>query len=291
MIFLKKYKKEITKVITKQLEILKTPEMSISLSIQEKLLPFTTAGKFVRGSLICAVHDMYKGNKNELAFQAAAATELTQSMILIIDDMIDQDSMRRGLMTIHKNFEKDLQDEHHGRSMAMCLGLISGFQSISLLKNQPPEILDLVGHELSMCGFGEMQELVYSLKKEATIEEVLAVYKYKTASYTFSLPMSIGAILAEVPKDEVQKLHKLGEHLGLLFQIRDDMLDELDPNITGKSQSDANNDTQTAIKILGEEKTKIMIEEQQKLAKEIIKTLQVKKPFLDILKYIMTRKK
>lgn len=291
MKFLAQYKPKISQLIEEKLSVIEDPIMTISTSVKEKLLPFTLNGKMIRGSLICAVHDLYQGDQSQVALESAASTELMQSMILIIDDIIDQDTMRRGLTTIHKQFEADLKDEHHGRSMAMCLGLVSGFQALGLLQNHPPEVIDLISHQLTFVGYGEMQELLYSLGQEPTIEEVLAVYKYKTASYTFSLPMSTGAILAGAPKDEVEKIFKLGEHLGLLFQIRDDMLDDLGSEVTGKSKSDADNNTQTAIKLLGEEKTVEMIEQQKQLAKEVIATMKVQEPFLEMIEYIMNRTK
>lgn len=291
MKFLEKYKEQISKLVTDKLSRLEDSQMSVSLSVKEKLLPFTLSGKMVRGSLICAVHDLYEGEQSQVALESAASTELMQSMILIIDDMIDQDTMRRGLTTIHKQFEKDLKDEHHGKSMAMCLALISGFQAVGLLQNHPKEVIDLISHQLTFVGYGEMQELIYSLGTQPSVEQVLAVYKYKTASYTFSLPMSTGAILAKAPKEEVEKIFKLGEHLGLLFQIRDDMLEELDPSITGKSKSDEDNNTQTILSLLGEEKTQEMIEEQKTLAKDIIATMKIQEPFLQIIDYIMTRTK
>ncbi len=291
MKFLQAYREEITAIITNQLSEVKHPHMNISLSVKEKLLPYTISGKYIRGSLVCGVHDFYKGEKKQEAVEAAAAIELIQSTLLIIDDIIDKDTIRRGLITIHKDFEEEIKNPHDARSLAMCLALVSNFQAISLLQNQPKEIFDLIGYQLTLTGFGEMQEVVYTNSQQATLKEVMAVYENKTATYTFSLPMVVGAILADAPKEEVTKIHNLGKHLGLLFQIRDDMIDDLGPQVTGKSSSDEENNTQTIMSLVGEEKVKEMIEEQKTLAKDIISTMRVQKPFLEMIEYILTRTK
>jgi geranylgeranyl diphosphate synthase type I len=53
-------------------------------------------------------------------------------------------------------------------------------------------------------------------------DDVLALYRYKTARYTFSLPLAAGAILAGAGQPAVRRLVTLGTYLGVIFQIRDD---------------------------------------------------------------------
>ena len=85
-------------------------------------------------------------------------------------------------------------------------------------------------------GTAQMQDVYWGYSDEPEDDqEILDLYIYKTGRYTFSLPLSAGAILAEQPEKTLSMLQEIGEHLGIVFQIKDDELslygDEAD---TGK---------------------------------------------------------
>jgi geranylgeranyl pyrophosphate synthase len=61
--------------------------------------------------------------------------------------------------------------------------------------------------------------------KSPSAKDILQTYRYKTARYTFSLPLAAGARLAGASNKTIQHLEEVGEHLGILFQVRDDELD------------------------------------------------------------------
>ena len=68
-----------------------------------------------------------------------------------------------------------------------------------------------------------MDDVYISFSKEEFPEErIMNVYKYKTAIYTFSVPFTTGAVLAESHENDLQTLYKLGEKIGIIFQIKDD---------------------------------------------------------------------
>jgi geranylgeranyl diphosphate synthase type I len=78
---------------------------------------------------------------------------------------------------------------------------------------------------------------VYLGSMRGTVEEeqVLELYRCKTARYTFSLPLVSGALAAGAGEELIVQLEELGEHLGIVFQLKDDELDLMgDEEHTGK---------------------------------------------------------
>jgi geranylgeranyl pyrophosphate synthase len=85
--------------------------------------------------------------------------------------------------------------------------------------------MQTISRECASVCLGQMQDVALGNSADIPSEaDVLSVYRYKTARYTFSLPLMLGAILAGVPEKEITILEKTGESIGLLFQMQDDML-------------------------------------------------------------------
>ncbi len=80
-----------------------------------------------------------------------------------------------------------------------------------------------------------MQDVHNGYVESVTPEEVLDVYTYKTGRYTFSLPLQLGAMMADVDGERQELLVRLGERLGRIFQVRDDLLGIMEEAVqTGK---------------------------------------------------------
>jgi geranylgeranyl diphosphate synthase, type I len=204
-------------LIEKELIKLQPEEIEWSKDVIEKIQEFTTRGKMLRGSLFLRTYEILGGKKDYS--KVALALELTQSAILSHDDIMDKDNTRRGKETIHKQYTNIINDEHYGYSMAMCLGDIGFFQAF---KHLPQEVIDIYADEMTKCAYGQMQDIHYTYSnQEITPKQIINIYKYKTARYTFSLPMMIAAKLAG---KEEKIFSELGENLGIIFQIIDDQL-------------------------------------------------------------------
>jgi geranylgeranyl pyrophosphate synthase len=112
--------------------------------------------------------------------------------------------------------------------MAMCVGDILFFLAIELLGSIKTDtitlgrILRLVGREFQSVGVAQMADVA---KTTTTTEDILSLYTFKTARYTFALPLMLGATLAGTTKETLKYLESFGVSAGILFQIRDDMLD------------------------------------------------------------------
>ncbi|MFZ5845698.1 MAG: polyprenyl synthetase family protein [Patescibacteria group bacterium] len=189
----------------------------------DKLIPFVTAGKCVRGSLVLFSYLMFKNKLKSEVIQAAAGIELLHSGLLIHDDIMDRDTKRRGSEAVHYQYQK-LATPHFGESMGITIGDLSFFLGFELLHDQ---VFPLVSRELATVATAQMQDVAQTaLPKKLSPNDILSLYRYKTARYSFSLPLTIGAMLAGQPQQVISDLEKLGESLGILYQIRDDQLDQ-----------------------------------------------------------------
>ncbi|MCX7820862.1 MAG: polyprenyl synthetase family protein [Brevinematales bacterium] len=204
--------------------------------VVNRLKNFLLLGKFIRGGLVLFTEEMYSGKFSPAAIDIAVSCELFQAGLLIHDDIMDQDTMRRQNKTIFYQY-KEVFDEltsesyHFGESMGICAGDIAyflGFDNLSQIdidKNILIKIIGLFSREMVYVGLGQMQDVYYSsTDKELNEDKILSIYLYKTARYTFSLPLMAGAMLAGIPNEEIRKLEALGENFGIVFQIKDDEL-------------------------------------------------------------------
>ncbi|MFH0974743.1 MAG: polyprenyl synthetase family protein [Spirochaetota bacterium] len=203
----------------------------------ERLKLFSRNGKMIRGSIVLFTQEMFGKKIDVESLKVAIAIELFHSGLLIHDDIIDRDELRRGNPSVFYQYTKAAMDENfidpgqYGLSMGICAGDISffiGFELISSLNIQntsKEKIMSLFFSEFTAVGLGQMQDIYFGQSSEDPHEEdVFKLYLYKTARYTFSLPFMLGGLLAGIPDKEIKHLEKFGEYLGLIFQIKDDEL-------------------------------------------------------------------
>jgi geranylgeranyl diphosphate synthase type I len=205
--------------------------------LKERMNEMVKGGKMVRGSLVLKTCEMYNGGLTEEAVKVAGAIELLHTGLLMHDDIIDRDDYRRGMPTFKKQYEelsgqeKVDEEEHFGVSMTITAGDVAFFMGQGLLARleTDPEIrrsiTELVFSEFSAVGLAEQVDIYsgYS-RNEISEDEIMRLYRDKTARYTFSLPLNAGALLADVDEEEIERLYSLGEKIGIVFQLRDDEL-------------------------------------------------------------------
>ncbi|MFT4311340.1 MAG: polyprenyl synthetase family protein [Candidatus Woesearchaeota archaeon] len=311
---LKEKKKQILESIEKDL---KPQKVEWSKDVVKRLKEFSANGKMIRGSLFLRTYEILGGTQKVNSI--AAALELTQSGILTHDDVMDKDSYRRGKKTIHEQYSSIVTDKHYGYSMAICFGDIAFFESFKLI---PSQLKEIYSNQMIKCAYGQMQDVHFSRSnREITKDQIIEVYKNKTARYTFSLPMMMAAKLTN---NNVELFEKLGEKLGIIFQIIDDSIGIFgEKNEIGKTPGqDFKENKKTLhryyllnknpelIKYFGKDLTKDELEEvknhmktianqidkdiqkYQKEADEIIKNLPCDKTFFEELsKYNLSRLK
>jgi len=213
------------------------PQLEWSHDAVDRLKSFALTGKLLRGSLLLAMYQMLGGKETSVIVPAAASLELMQSSLLIHDDIIDRDLLRRGKPSILKQYqtvasEKNHSDsEHMGMSLALCLGDIGffwGFELLNRVELTPglkSKLIAFFAQEYATVGIGQMVDVHQTAQPELVTEaEIINLYTLKTARYTFCLPMLMGAQLAVASTETMAIIDKLGLALGLLFQLKDDEL-------------------------------------------------------------------
>ncbi|HIW34147.1 MAG TPA: polyprenyl synthetase family protein [Candidatus Paenibacillus intestinavium] len=232
----------------------------------------------------------------EYGLQPASIVPLLRSLeymhtaSLIFDDLPSQDnaSIRRGRSTLHRVYNS---------ATAELTGLYLIQKSIqeqtSLDQFDSKAVLALIQYSSQtaedLC-MGQAMDL--SSKGETmTIEQLNTICFYKTG-IVFEAALVMPAILAKVNEQEIKNLKAFAYHLGIAFQIQDDLLDlEGDVHLLGKSVGqDARNDTSTFVTILGPEEAKKEMWQHYCLAMEALKTMPRRTAFLRHLSnYIIQR--
>jgi len=203
----------------------------------QRLTPFIRSGKMLRSGLVCLGYKMCGRNVTSVVLPAAAAVEFFQTALLIHDDIIDRDNFRRGLPSLFYQYAQLGEEEalgdptHFGEGMAICLGDISFFLAFELFSNlkisksAKEKIILLWSRELCYVGLAQMQDMYFGeTSKKIIAEDILQLFHYKTARYSFSVPLQTGAMLGGAKPRLLSGLERCGHGLGLLFQLKDDEL-------------------------------------------------------------------
>lgn len=230
--FLEDYYRDITPVIDKFLQ--EEREKAISVApiagqMIDDFKDFLEGGKKLRGAEILLAYEMFGEKDRQVGLLASLTIEIIHASLLIHDDFMDQDDLRRGKLTMHKKYARG-RDQHFGDSMAVNIG-DEGFFLASYLLNSldlPRERLSwamqFLSHLLMETGLGQALDISYEQEKRFTEEDVLIVHRYKTAEYTIPGPISVGAILAGAKEKDLVAIKDFGIPVGVAFQIHDDEL-------------------------------------------------------------------
>lgn len=216
-------------------------------------------GKRIRPNLLYTIVKGY-GLEESCADDFACAIEMIHTYSLIHDDLpaMDNDDLRRGRPTCHKQFDE---------ATAILAGdglLTYAFQVASHANCPSDKIVRCIQVLSEMAGSNGMvlgQDLDMHEDLQSDWEYVRKVHKYKTGCL-LSAPLMMGAILAGKEANVVEEWHQIGIALGLAFQIQDDILDvELTSEEFGKSNSDEKNDKKTSVSLLTKQKAeKLMLD-------------------------------
>lgn len=201
--------------------------------VAERLLAFARGGKLIRGGLVFLGQELAGGEPGKQTLVVGSAMELLQSAFLIHDDIMDRDQLRRGMPSVFWQYreaarERGLADAYHyGESMGICAGDCAFFLALRILSapDLPPGLAAYCCKEVYAVGLAQMKDVDYGSFPDIPDEaDILTLYTWKTGRYSFSLPLVLGAMLAGAPQDFITSLEKLGESLGIAFQMRDDEL-------------------------------------------------------------------
>ena len=249
-------------------------------------------GKRLRPALIYAVAEAINTPLKQVD-SAACAMELIHSYSLVHDDLpaMDNDELRRGMPTCHIKFDE---------ATAILVGDAQQTLAFQILSEdklmKPKDILEMLSlltqasGPLGMIG-GQVQD-IQSESKTIPLSELKMLHTLKTGAL-IQCSLLMGAVQHPSYPKIKPGLVKLGEVIGLAFQVQDDILDiESDTETLGKPQgSDIELDKSTYPKLLGIEKEKQYRDELISQALTEIKALNINSDFLvSLIHYIAERK-
>lgn len=212
-------------------------------------------GKRLRPLLTIMAYKAAGGRDENAVVLPAVGIELFHNSSLIHDDIMDEDVERRGMLTIHKHFEKlfltDYEEkrfrgrifakmsERFGVSMAILQGDIlyalteRCFTESSFGADLVRRALGVVHHTYRVISEGQMGDILSELRRDISEDDYLRVIEKKTA-HLFKAAVEVGAILGGAPEPQLEALSRYGYALGTAFQLQDDLVD-LSPRLKGRA--------------------------------------------------------
>jgi len=251
--------------------------------------------KRIRPILTYCSYQLFDQNKDNLfkIDPLAAAIEMIHTYSLIHDDLpaMDNDSLRRGQPTCHIAFGEDI---------AILAGDTLNSLAFEILSQHLPQYFkgnDCLKaiHQISkasggtgMCG-GQVID-IQSSAETLPISELTTMHQMKTGAL-ISTALISPALLCGATPDQISNLKRLGNHLGLLFQITDDILDISSSKDTlGKTPNkDISDNKATYYTILGLEKSQKRAQSEFESAINIISAFTNSGPLIEITHQIFNR--
>ena len=228
-------------------------------------------GKRIRPILMLLTYSMYKKNWRDI-LEFSSAIEMIHTYSLIHDDLpcMDDDDLRRGKPTNHKVYGENIAILAGDTLLNEAMNLMMRFS----LKNGKKalvasEMIASAAGPEGMIG-GQVVDIINEGKKIS--EDELKYMHMKKTGELIKVSIVSGAMLGEAPEDDIKKLEKFGENIGLAFQIKDDILDvigsteKLGKNVLSDEESNKSN----FITMYGLE---YCIKECERLTKESIEIL------------------
>ncbi|MBM7848589.1 geranylgeranyl diphosphate synthase type II [Arthrobacter roseus] len=191
------------------------------------------------------------GSNLNAAAYVGAAFELLHTALIVHDDVIDLDFIRRGRDNVSGSYRhraaaagaKADTARHHGLSAGVIAGdlalanafvVLDGAEASPDLKITLREILE---EAVFASAAGEIIDLDFSLgSHRGTLDDIIQMAGLKTASYSFECPLRAGATLAGASPDVVTAVGDFGRDIGTAYQLVDDWLGVFgDEALTGKS--------------------------------------------------------
>jgi geranylgeranyl pyrophosphate synthase len=255
--FLKKYLKS-----QKKTDLLKAMTYS--------LLP---GGKKIRSKILIDIGKIYKINYNVL-IQIGAAAECIHAYSLIHDDLpcMDNDDLRRGKLSTHKKFGESTAILAGNSLLTLALEILTD-KNLKINNKSKVSLVSFISKSSGHQGIagGQYYDLSFE-KKKISLRKTLNMQINKTGKL-FSF-CCVAPLLILRKKKELIKFNKIGEDIGLLFQIVDDLIDfKGDKNLAGKkTRKDLSKGKATLISLLGYKNT---IKYAEKLKLNIFKKIKI----------------
>ena len=174
-------------------------------------------GKQMRPMLIFLFSKLLNnGNVNEKVYRGASVIELIHTATLIHDDVVDDSKRRRGFFSINAIWKNKIAvlvgDFLLSRGMILCI------------ENKDYDHLDIISESVKKMSEGELLQIEKSRSLDINEKVYFDIIKKKTASLISSC-CKIAAASVTKQKKIIESVSKIGENIGIAFQIKDDLFD------------------------------------------------------------------
>lgn len=286
------YLKEKKKLVDSFLETSFRDPGRPSLLRESMFYSLSAGGKRIRPVLCLASYEVCGGRPEDI-LSPAAALELIHTYSLIHDDLpaMDNDDLRRGKPTNHKVY---------GEAVAILAGDALLTEAFALLAAPcppvaPAALLRTIGEVARAAGMrgmvaGQVQDML-SENAEPDEDTLRFIHMHKTAAL-LSVSVRAGALLAEADAERFSAIDAYGQHIGLAFQVIDDILDvEGETEVIGKPRgSDEKKKKLTYPRLYGLPKSKSIAE---KLVADAVGSLKIfsheADPLRELALYLLKR--
>jgi geranylgeranyl diphosphate synthase type II len=184
-------------------------------------------GKRVRPILCLATCEMI-GGTIEMAMPTACAVEMIHTMSLIHDDLpaMDNDDYRRGKLTNHKVYGEDVAILAGDGLLALAFEFVATQTPQNVPRDRVLQVVARLGRALGAAGLvgGQVVDLESEGKLDISLETLNFIHEHKTAALLEACVVC-GGIIAGASTEDVQRLTRYAQNIGLAFQIIDDILD------------------------------------------------------------------
>lgn len=191
-------------------------------------------GKRLRPIFVLVAHELCSNDdanceRRQRAMPAACAVEMIHTYALIHDDLpaMDNDDLRRGIPTLHRQFDEATAILAGDALLALAFEMIGNLTPTELAGQCCKELAVAAG-ACRLVG-GQMDDMLHEKQKsslDSALQAIVHVHHRKTSSL-IQAPLKLGAMIAGASQQQLVALDEYGKHFGLAFQITDDLLDVL----------------------------------------------------------------
>lgn len=175
-------------------------------------------GKRLRPAFVLMACNLYRDDI-ECAMSSALGVEMFHNFTLLHDDLMDEAEKRRNQPTVHVKWDRNTAVLSGDAMLIVAYRLIGQTPSSSL---RP--VLDLFTQTaLEICE-GQQFDMEFERRDDVTEKEYMEMIRLKTA-VLLACSLKMGALIGGAPVHDAEVLYRFGIHIGLAFQLQDDMLD------------------------------------------------------------------
>ena len=247
-------------------------------------------GKRIRPFLFLFLLDIL-GNDSKKYLDIAAAIECIHTYSLIHDDLpaMDNDDYRRGKPTNHKKFGSGIATMAGDGLLTVAFTLI--VDNRTLTAEEKIKLIHILSVAAGPFGMVAGQAHDKSVEGQEIDLKELQLIDYCKTGCLLCAPIDMAMAISKVSEEEKDALHEFGKHLGLLFQITDDLLDVAgDLSVMGKMPGqDVTDKKITYVTMLGIYETKYFAQQEIKVAKKVIENIKYNQILSKLLDFIYKR--